>query len=100
MAFPHERRTRSLLAKIRPLPFRRQRHASRHRAPTRTPRHRPLFRRLPPPPHMSIVEKFVTMDYGPAPEDPREALAWLDRHKRRFGHFINGTFQAPRETKY
>jgi aldehyde dehydrogenase (NAD+) len=48
---------------------------------------------------MSIVEKFVTMDYGPAPEDPREALAWLDRHSR-FGHFINGAFQAPRETKY
>ncbi|MGC0773504.1 MAG: aldehyde dehydrogenase family protein, partial [Candidatus Acidiferrum sp.] len=49
---------------------------------------------------MSIVEKFVTMDYGPAPEDPREALAWLDRHKRRFGHFINGAWQAPIESKY
>jgi aldehyde dehydrogenase (NAD+) len=44
---------------------------------------------------MSIVEKFMTMDYGPAPEDPREALAWLDRHGRRFGHFIGGTWQAP-----
>ena len=44
---------------------------------------------------MSIVEKFMTMDYGPAPEDPREALSWLDRHGRRFGHFINGTWQAP-----
>ena len=44
---------------------------------------------------MSIVEKFMTMEYGPAPEDPREALAWLDRHQRRFGHFINGTWQAP-----
>jgi aldehyde dehydrogenase (NAD+) len=44
---------------------------------------------------MSIVEKFMTMDYGPAPEDPREALGWLDRHGRRFGHFINGTWQAP-----
>jgi aldehyde dehydrogenase (NAD+) len=44
---------------------------------------------------MSIVEKFMTMEYGPAPEDPREALAWLDRHSRRFGHFINGTWQAP-----
>jgi aldehyde dehydrogenase (NAD+) len=44
---------------------------------------------------MSIVEKFMTMDYGPAPEDPREALAWLDRHGRRFGHFISGTWQAP-----
>jgi aldehyde dehydrogenase (NAD+) len=44
---------------------------------------------------MSIVEKFMTMDYGPAPEDPREALSWLDRHGRRFGHFINGTWQTP-----
>jgi len=44
---------------------------------------------------MSIVEKFMTMEYGPAPEDPREALAWLDRHQRRFGHFINGEWQAP-----
>jgi len=49
---------------------------------------------------MSIVEKFVTMDYGPAPEDPREALAWLDRHKRRFGHFVNGSWQAPIDGKY
>src|SRR5438046_1595182 len=44
---------------------------------------------------MSIVEKFMTMEYGPAPEDPREALAWLDRHGRRFGHFMNGAWQAP-----
>jgi len=49
---------------------------------------------------MSIVEKFVTMDYGPAPEDPREALAWLDKHKRRFGHFVAGGWQAPYEGKY
>jgi aldehyde dehydrogenase (NAD+) len=49
---------------------------------------------------VSIVEKFVTMDYGPAPEDPREAVAWLDRHNRRFGHFINGTWQSPLEAKY
>jgi len=44
---------------------------------------------------MSIVEKFMTMEYGPAPEDPREALAWLDRHARRFGHFIHGKWQPP-----
>jgi aldehyde dehydrogenase (NAD+) len=44
---------------------------------------------------MSIVEKFITMEYGPAPEDPREALRWLDRHGRRFGHFINGAWQTP-----
>ncbi len=44
---------------------------------------------------MGIVEKFMTMEYGPAPEDPREALAWLDVHNRRFGHFINGEWHAP-----
>ncbi|HKW57979.1 MAG TPA: aldehyde dehydrogenase family protein, partial [Candidatus Acidoferrum sp.] len=49
---------------------------------------------------MSIVEKFATMDYGPAPEDPREALAWLERHKRRFGHFINGQLRAPIESNF
>jgi aldehyde dehydrogenase (NAD+) len=49
---------------------------------------------------MSIVETFVTMDYGPAPEDPREAFAWLDRHSRRFGHFIHGAWQAPLDAKY
>ena len=49
---------------------------------------------------MSIVEKFMTMEYGPAPEDPREALAWLDRHQRRFGPFINGTWQAPAAGTY
>src|SRR5438094_6712889 len=49
---------------------------------------------------MSIVEKFMTMEYGPAPEDPREAVAWLDLHERRFGHFINGNWQAPVEGKY
>ncbi len=49
---------------------------------------------------MSIVQKFMTMEYGPAPEDPREAFAWLDRHGRRFGHFINGTWQAPAAGTY
>ena len=49
---------------------------------------------------MSIAEKFMTMEYGPAPEDPREALAWLDRHQRRFGHFINGAWQPPAAETY
>ena len=42
---------------------------------------------------MSIAEKFVTMEYGPAPEDPKEAQAWLAPprtplrpfHRRRAG---------------
>ena len=49
---------------------------------------------------MSVIEKFRTMEYGPAPEDPKESLLWLDRYQRRFGHFINGKFQLPVEGKY
>jgi aldehyde dehydrogenase (NAD+) len=49
---------------------------------------------------MSIAEKFVAMEYGPAPEDPKEALTWLDRHRRRFGHFVNGTWLAPSTGEY
>src|SRR5579883_2533815 len=44
---------------------------------------------------MSIAEKFVTMEYGPAPEDPKETLGWLDRHQRQFGHFINNRWVPP-----
>ncbi len=44
---------------------------------------------------MSIAEKFVTMEYGPAPEDPKESLAWLDRHGRQFALFIDGSWQKP-----
>jgi aldehyde dehydrogenase (NAD+) len=49
---------------------------------------------------MSIVEKFVSMEYGSAPEDPREVLVWLERHKRQLGHFIGGEWQEPAEGKY
>ena len=42
-----------------------------------------------------IAEKFASMEYGPALEDPKESLAWLDRHKRKFGHFIDGVWQKP-----
>lgn len=49
---------------------------------------------------MSIAEKFATMEYGPAPEDPKEVFAWLDRHERRFGHFIGGQWQKPSSGGY
>jgi len=49
---------------------------------------------------MSIAEKFVAMEYGPAPEDAKEALTWLDRHGRRFGHFVNGSWLQPSAGKY
>jgi aldehyde dehydrogenase (NAD+) len=44
---------------------------------------------------MSIVEKFIGMEYGPALEDSREAVAWLELHKRRLGHFIGGAWREP-----
>src|SRR5213593_3187388 len=40
------------------------------------------------------------MEYGPAPEDAKEALTWLDQHSRRFGHFINGTWLEPSAGEY
>jgi aldehyde dehydrogenase (NAD+) len=46
---------------------------------------------------MSIVEKFETMEYGAAPEDAKEAMQWLDRHQRQFGHFVAGAWQPPAE---
>jgi aldehyde dehydrogenase (NAD+) len=49
---------------------------------------------------MSVVEKFMSMEYGPAPEDPRKALLWLDAHKRKLGHFINGKWHAPSDNQY
>ena len=49
---------------------------------------------------MNIAEKFVAMDYGPAPEDAKEAIAWLEHHGRRFGHFINGAWSKPSAGEY
>src|ERR1700737_21688 len=49
---------------------------------------------------MSIAEKFVAMEYGPAPEDSKDALAWLDHHKRRFGHFMQGAWVGPSTGEY
>src|SRR6266852_703666 len=49
---------------------------------------------------MSVIEKFGTMEYGPAPEDAKESLLWLDTQKRRFGHFVEGEWRAPVEGKY
>ena len=40
----------------------------------------------------TVKEIFETMEYGPAPECPEFVDAWLEKHGRRFGHFINGRF--------
>jgi aldehyde dehydrogenase (NAD+) len=49
---------------------------------------------------MNIAEKFVSMEYGPAPEDAKEALAWLERHGRRVEHFIGGEWRLPEAGEY
>ncbi len=49
---------------------------------------------------MSIAEKFVSMEYGPAPEDSKEATNWMERHGSRFQHFIDGKWQAPAAGEY
>ena len=49
---------------------------------------------------MSIAEKFVSMEYGPAPEDSKEATTWLEHHGYRFQHFIGGGWQAPAAGDY
>jgi aldehyde dehydrogenase (NAD+) len=46
---------------------------------------------------MTVREIFESMEYGPAPEGASEAMAWLDRHERRFGHFVAGSRGAPGE---
>ncbi len=43
----------------------------------------------------TIAEIFETMEYGPAPESPDPAKAWLEEHGRRFGHFIAGDWTDP-----
>ena len=49
---------------------------------------------------MSIAEKFYTMEYGAAPEDPKEAVQWLERHHRRFDAFIDGAWVKPAAGEY
>ncbi len=45
-----------------------------------------------------IAQIFQSLDYGPAPEGPDQANAWLDSHGRKFGHFIDGKWTKPGKT--
>lgn len=49
---------------------------------------------------MSAAELFESMEYGPAPESPTAANAWLDEHKRKFELFINNEWIKPSTKKY
>src|SRR3546814_20306157 len=44
-----------------------------------------------------ITAILATMEYGPSPKSATEAQAWLDRHQRRFGLFIDNQWSAPGE---
>ena len=47
---------------------------------------------------MTIRDIFETMSYGPAPESSAEAQAWLAKHGKTYGSFINGAFTAAGQT--
>lgn len=46
---------------------------------------------------MTVRDKFESMEYGPAPEDTSEALAWLKARGGIAGHFIGGQWDALRD---
>ncbi|SFV36617.1 aldehyde dehydrogenase (NAD+) [Devosia crocina] len=45
-----------------------------------------------------IAQIFENLEYGPAPETPDKADAWLESKARRFGHFIDGAWTEPGKT--
>ncbi len=47
-----------------------------------------------------IQRVFETMEYGPAPESDAPAIAWLEKHDRKIGNFIDGRFVPPEGGKY
>lgn len=49
---------------------------------------------------MKISEIFENLTYGPAPESPAAAIAWLDDHKRKFGLFIDNQWIFPEDANY
>jgi aldehyde dehydrogenase (NAD+) len=45
-----------------------------------------------------VWDLLSSMEYGPAPESAATVTAWLERHERRFGHYIGGDFTRPART--
>ena len=48
----------------------------------------------------SISKLLDDMSYGPAPESPDAAEAWLDGHDRRFDLFIDNRWKGPSDERY
>ena len=40
------------------------------------------------------------MEYGPAPENAKLAKHWIDEHKGKFDHYINGKWKKPETATY
>src|SRR3972149_6468680 len=38
---------------------------------------------------------FESMEYGPAPESDKRALAWIAEYGASFGHHVNGAWTKP-----
>jgi aldehyde dehydrogenase (NAD+) len=49
---------------------------------------------------MDVAQVFKSMEYGPAREAADTAQAWLEENNRRFGLFINNSWQHPDGTEY
>ena len=47
-----------------------------------------------------VKDILETMDYGPAPEANNHIVAWLKSNEAGFGHFINGSFVAPKDGQH
>lgn len=47
-----------------------------------------------------VAEIFDTMTYGPAPESPSQALAWIQAHGGQFELFINNEWTPPASGDY
>ncbi|HLI08834.1 MAG TPA: aldehyde dehydrogenase family protein [Ktedonobacteraceae bacterium] len=47
----------------------------------------------------NVMDIFETMEYGPAPESPTPALAWIQEHQP-FGLFINNQWVRPTSGEY
>src|SRR5918998_3933374 len=43
----------------------------------------------------TVSEIFQSMEWGPAPESDKPALAWLARYNHTFGHYLGGRFTEP-----
>jgi aldehyde dehydrogenase (NAD+) len=49
---------------------------------------------------MQVRDLFESMDYGPAPESPDRARAWLQTRGNQLDHFIGGAWEPPETGAY